>query len=145
MQRKYFIFILILYIAIIVSGGIVEVLTEFMIPPSVVEMEKAAKGSLLILIIAPLVLLSGIIGLIGMFCFWEPAIYIFTTAIIAKIVLNPTLGEWKAMTRWDQVFSELEILLDGIIITFIFFGPARKLFIRKRTPNKSIQRAELST
>jgi len=133
MQRKHFIFILIAYIVVIIGGGVSVSLTRFLIPSAVVEIEEMDEPSLSVLIIGPIIILGAVVGLIGMLCFWRPAIYIFTAAVIAKIILSPILGTWKAVASWETVFGELEILLDGIIITLIFFGPAKNLFIKNKS------------
>ena len=92
MQKKYFILILALYIVIVVGGGIVDSLTEFMIPSSVVEMEKAVEGSPLIPLIAPVILLGGIIGLLACFVFGGPRFIYLQPPSLQRLFYLPFLA-----------------------------------------------------
>ncbi len=73
---------------------------------------------------------AGLVGFIGMFCLWSPARYIYLIAIFFKITSTP-LTLWMVHTGWEELFGEVEIFLDGVILTLCLFGAAKHLFKNK--------------
>jgi len=74
-----------------------------------------------------LVMACGIVGILGMFLFWRFAPWLFGGAVIGKILLF-RLPFWKVSSGLESMLSELELFLDGVILTLAIFGPARHLF-----------------
>ncbi|MBI3850479.1 MAG: hypothetical protein HY298_09465 [Verrucomicrobia bacterium] len=74
-----------------------------------------------------LVIGCGVVGFIGMFFLWQFAPWLFAGSITGKIFLFPTTF-WNVRSGLDHMVNEIELLLDGIILTLVFFGPARNLF-----------------
>jgi hypothetical protein len=85
------------------------------------------------------VLAAGLVGFIGLFCFWSPARYIYLVAILLKIICAPLLGSWMVYTGWEELFGELEIFLDGVILTLCLLGPAKHLFEKKEEFNPAFE------
>jgi len=78
-----------------------------------------------------LVVGAGIVGFIGLFFRWHLAPWIFAGSLAGKILLFPSVF-WKVRSGLEDMFSDLELLLDGVILTLVFFGPARPLFFFDR-------------
>ena len=70
----------------------------------------------------------GIIGFIGMLFFWPAAPWIFGYGVVGRILLTRIVAEVIVEGGLKHMFYEVELLLEGVIITLIFFGPARQLF-----------------
>jgi hypothetical protein len=77
-----------------------------------------------------LVIGCGAVGFIGMFFLWQFTPWLFAGSIAGKIFLFPTTF-WKVRSGLDDMLSEIELLLDGVILTLVFFGLARHLFFGK--------------
>ena len=74
-----------------------------------------------------LVIGCGVTGFIGMFFLWRFAPWLFVAGIAGKVMLFRTTF-WKVRSGLEDMFSEIELLLDGVILTLVFFGPARHFF-----------------
>jgi hypothetical protein len=74
-----------------------------------------------------LVMACGVFGLLGMFLFWRFSPWVFGGAVIGKILLF-RLPFWRVSSGLESMLSELELFLDGVILTLALFGPARHLF-----------------
>jgi len=112
------------------------------IPIEVQQLENALPTQsmpLLLLLLAFLVsvVLAGLVGFIGLFCLWSPARYIFLVGVLFKIVSLPLLASWTVTTGWESLFGELELLLDGVILTLCILGPAKELFLKKHNSIKT--------
>ena len=69
----------------------------------------------------------GIVGFVGMFFRWNLAPWLFALGIACKNLVGPYFN-WTVRSSWEQMCDNLELLLDGAILTLVFFGPARHLF-----------------
>lgn len=75
-----------------------------------------------------LVIGCGLAGVVGMFLFWRFSPWVFGGAVFGKILLF-RLPFWKISTGLETMLTELELFLDGVILTLALFGPARHLFV----------------
>lgn len=112
--------------------------TASVVPDVVKKLEPSgpAQSPLPVLLLFPLligVLGAGLVGFIGMFCFWSPARHIYLIAVLMKILVTPLMTAWSVHTGWESLFGEMELFLDGIILTLCIVGPAKELFIKKET------------
>jgi hypothetical protein len=71
---------------------------------------------------------AGVAGLIGMFFLWRPGCFLFLAGVCARVLFPLTLVSWQTKSMWVGLFGELQLLLDGLIIALVFFGPAKALF-----------------
>lgn len=139
MTKKQFRWVLCAYCVIVACSFIVGLWAEFMIPETIREMEPSLRweNSLpflyIILRISQALLLAAFVAIAGLFYFWSPSRYIFLAVTIVKIFLLPLCIIWMVHTGWQGMFDELELLLDGVILTLCFFGPAKHLFEKKKT------------
>jgi hypothetical protein len=67
----------------------------------------------------------GIVGLVGLFCLWRPAPWLFAAGIVAQMM--PAVP-WYAMTAFDKFLLELQLFLAGVISAITLLGPAKDLF-----------------
>lgn len=121
-----------------------------MIPAAVRELESVlptqslpillALGAFLIALLG-----AGLTGIIGMFCFWSPARGIFLIATILKILSSPALDSWSVETGWTAIFSETELLLDGVILTLCLVGPAKDLFKKMTKESNKVPQVIVAT
>jgi hypothetical protein len=148
MTRKEFRWLLAGYIIVVT----LTILSDFWAASAVPDIIKAQEPSVKPAQFLPLYLLqgaflfsvlgAGLIAYIGMFCFWSPARYIFLAAVLLKIISPPIFVPWMIHTGWEELFGELELFLDGVILTLCFLGPAKNLFENKE---KSKQVLEMTT
>ena len=66
-----------------------------------------------------LVLGLGLTGFAGLVLGWPVAPWLFAAGVAGKIAALP-LRPWYAESGWKRTFSDLELLLDGVIITCAF-------------------------
>ncbi len=134
MTKKQFRWILCVYCAIVAASFIVEYLTESMVPENIPKMEPGWMISfpLIAIIICVVMLTVGLVGLIGMFCCWGPSRYLFLTAVMSSIFLLPLFALWTVHTGWYEMLGQLELILDGVILTLCLFGPAKHLFEKRK-------------
>jgi len=137
MTKTQFRLVLVAYLLVLVLSLIVGDLTENMVPEVVREMSPAVTSQsglfILSLFVYMIVLAAaGIVGIIGLFCFWPPARVIYLVVVLLKVIASPVVLVWLAKTGWDTFFGELEFLFEGVIITLCLVGPAKHLF----KPNK---------
>ena len=78
-----------------------------------------------------LILIIGLAGFVGLFFLWPPARWLFGASILANIVIGKIFSFPRYVVRSPvaEVFVELEFFLGGVIVSLIFFGPARTLFL----------------
>jgi hypothetical protein len=71
----------------------------------------------------------GLVGFIGMFFLWYIAPFLFAVSIVGKHFSGPYLQVfWSIKNGWETLLGSLELFMDGVILTLVFFGPARPLF-----------------
>ena len=75
-----------------------------------------------------LIMVSGLIGFIGLFLFWHLAPWIFAFAMIGKIAFQDELSPLKSTSALRRAVDVLEFLFEGIILVLVFVGPARRWF-----------------
>ena len=122
------------YVFVVIFTILSDFWTTAVVPDAVRQLEPShitQPMSVLLLAMLFLIGITGIVGFIGMFRLWAPARYIFLIAVLLKVLGSPLLTPWVALTAWETVFGELEIFLDGAILTLCIFGPAKKLFEKK--------------
>ena len=79
------------------------------------------------------VLLAWLVGLVGTLFLWRPGLYSFLVAVCGKMAIFRfhLIGDAPRAARAD-VFGWIEVLLELVIFSFAFFGPAKHLFQRQR-------------
>ena len=133
------------YIIVVALSVLSDIWTASVVPDIVKELEPSIPQveSMLLwilqgaFIISPLIL--GLLGFIGMFCFWSASRYIYFIAIALKILQILTMEAWMVYTNWDSFFVEIELFLDGVILTLCLLGPARHLFENKEVTNQVVE------
>ena len=141
LTKSQFRWLLVVYFGVVVSSFVVDSITKPIIPESVVHAQRASDRELFSKlespgnIVVPLalvgVLVLAVVGLVGMFLLWRPGFYMFLVAVcIRTIGPPPLLGAWYVHTGWSNMFTELGLLLEGVIFAVVFFGPAKHLFQR---------------
>ena len=80
------------------------------------------------LLVTVVVAACGIIGFVGMLFFWPTAPWIFGCGVVGKILLSRIVSAVIIQGGVKHMFNEIELLLNGVILTLIFFGPAKQLF-----------------
>jgi hypothetical protein len=129
--------LLVIYVIVAVVPILAEDRMASTIPDVVKDLEPPGfqpSKSLLLNILTGLFLISvlcaALVGFIGMFCLWSPARYIYLIAVFFKITYSP-LTLWMVHTGWRELFGEMEIFLDGVILTLCLLGSAKHLFESK--------------
>lgn len=138
MNKAQFRWLLIAYVVVLAMTVIPELYRHLVIPDVVLKLEPAfatesTSFTLLKLIYLLLSLGAGLIGIIGMFCLWRPGRYFFLLGVAMKIFSFPLFLSWGAATGWSIFFTDIELLLDGTILTLAMFGPAKYLFPREKS------------
>jgi hypothetical protein len=129
MTHQQLIALVVAYLAIVIFGFACDRL--FSLPASVRSISDQARAGLSNFrvfaygIYGFVVLGVGIASVIGIFCRWHSAPWLFTCAIIGMAV--PTTP-WSVMSGPDKMRLELELFLAGFISALTLFGPARHLF-----------------
>lgn len=147
MTRAQFRWLLGAYLVVVVLNIAVGAFTESLVPKAVRDLETVLPTQSLpaLLVLGAFlvgVLGAGLTGLIGMFCFWPPARVVFLVAILLKTLASPAMATWLVTTGWEAIFAEMELLLDGVILTLCLVGPAAHLF--RREPAESNQASEVT-
>lgn len=134
MTAKQFIALLCLYVAVValnLFSGRLTSLPEHVVKAKPNRQEILRQRSRLYLagclLANVLVVACGVVGILGMFLFWRFSPWVFGGAVIGKILLF-RLPFWKVASGLESILSELELFLDGVILTLALFGPARHLF-----------------
>lgn len=134
MTQAQFIALLCVYVIVVVLTFVADRFTQ--VPEHVVSAKPnrqeilGRKSKLYIgvfTIVNALVIGCGVVAVIGMFFFWHIAPWLFAGSVAARIFLFATLF-WKVRSGLEDMLNEIELLLDGVILTLVFFGPARHLF-----------------
>ena len=73
------------------------------------------------------IVICGLAGFIGMFFLWPPAPCLFSIYVAAPILASSLLSH-TVQSGIEELFGHLETFLEGVILTLIFFGPAKDLF-----------------
>jgi len=144
MSRSQFRWLLVGYLAVVVLTILSDTMSASLIPKAVKELEASLQAqsppSLLLLALMVATLCAGLIGFIGMFCFWPLSRRIYLIAIFLKILASPLIMSWKVETGWESLFGELELFLDGVILTLCLAGPAKRLFDKQQESNNAMNR-----
>jgi hypothetical protein len=126
MTQTQFYILLGCYGAVVFWGSIVNKIK----PAKVTFFTKSRVRIVWIALAGIMVLGSGIAGYVGMILSWRAAPWIFAFGVFGKI-----LGSLFIRSDQDDrsglgfMLSEGELFLDGVILTCVFFGPARHLFL----------------
>ncbi len=129
--------LLLVYIIIVVLNGLSDIWTESVVPEIVKQLEPSLPPteSTLAWLLQGVFLFSslfaGLLGFIGMFFFWSVGRYIYLIGVVLKIVIGLLMTSWIVNTGWEHFFGEVELFLDGVILTLCLYGPAKYLFIKK--------------
>ena len=89
---------------------------------------RGSLHMLLSFIIISITLLFALLGMIGLLFLWNPARYIFLIAVIIKVFFSFLVLRPVMRIPLDETIGTVEVFLDGIILTSIFFTPLRELF-----------------
>jgi len=140
MNKAQFRWLLAGYILVVVLTKLSDVWTTSVVPDVVKQLEPSlpTQPILLVLLLFALVLGvlgAGLVGFIGMFCFWPLARYIYLVGVLLKVFTYPLFDQWVVVTGWVSMFVGLELFLDGVILTLCLVGPAKELFIKKDESN----------
>ena len=81
-------------------------------------------------ITAALILSCLAVGFVGMLFLWPVAPWLFALSVAGDILFYPRLG-WRFKSELESKLSELQMVMAGVIVTLVFFGPARYLFFGK--------------
>lgn len=134
MTKRQFRWLICIYCVVVACSFIAEIWAESTVPKTVREIEPSLRWEdsltflYIILRISQAILLAALMSIVGLFYLWSPSRYIFLAVTICKILLIPLCIIWMVPTGWQVMFDELEVLLDGVILTICFFGPAKHLF-----------------
>ena len=140
-HKAQFRWLLASYILVVALSVLSDFWTASAVPDAVKQLEPSLPTQsmpLLLLLLGFLlcVLGAGLVGFIGMFCLWAPARFIYLVAVLLKILASPVLAPWMVDTGWESLFGELELFLDGMILTLCLVGPAKELFMKKESNNQ---------
>jgi hypothetical protein len=134
MTQQQFIALLCVYGIVVILAFVTEKFTPLPVHVSSAKPNRAEilkrkpKAYLgLFALTAALVIGCTIIGFVGMFFFWHVAPWIFACGVAGQILLFPAVF-WSVQSGLVHRLNELELLLDGVILILVFFGPARQLF-----------------
>ncbi len=135
--RKRFRCLVGIYIAILILGVFMAEYTRSIIPDYVADGTPSFLSNSVVYLICMLfvvlaVILLKLVALVGLLCLWPPAKYIFTVAVVLKIVSASLLYRFDVITGIVMMIGSLELLLDGGIITLFTYGPVRHLYRGRR-------------
>ena len=133
-------FLLVAEILLAVTGGIVSVCTESLLPAelqayeqAVAEADYTTRESVLLgvgIIFLAFVLVSSI----GLFVFWPPARLLYFWTLIGGVALAPFYGPYVD-AGWGQMFDEAAMIISGVILALIYCSPLRNLYERPQLGN----------
>jgi len=106
------------------------------VPESVMQLLPSSQYSISYLVVA---IVNGVfipLGVIGMFCLWPLARYIWIIGLAAFYLGTLLLVPWLVLSKWAALLGEIEFLLEGVILVLIFAGPAKDLFTKRDSRNK---------
>jgi hypothetical protein len=75
------------------------------------------------------IVLTWFIGFIGMAFLWHLAPWIFACAEASSLIFSQLVAPLVIETVWKIALSGMQMLLTGVILTLIFFGPAGHCFL----------------
>ena len=101
------------------------VLQNYLIQIENEEMSGLEAIITIIALVALLIILP--ISTIGLWKFKSWARTLFVTLSIITIPFYPILGP-VVMNSWEAVFNDLAVLLEGVLIAMMFFGPISEKF-----------------
>jgi hypothetical protein len=143
MSKSQFRWVLVVYLVFSAASAVTAVVTRSMIPEKITAVERGDPTDLCTTHFGPdlyvpctvivrcgvvSVIVAAVVGMIGMFMLWRLGPYIFFAAVGASIFATPILFTWRVDTVWSGVVGDIGTLLEGIIFTLVFFGPAKRLF-----------------
>lgn len=76
------------------------------------------------------VFLAWLIGLLSLFVFWRPGIYIFLAGVCGLLFVE-YFRHLRPTSSW-ALYGGVEVGLELVIVAFALFGPAKHLFQRQR-------------
>jgi len=143
MSKKQFRWLLTGYIVVVIMTILTDYWTASLVPDTVKQLEPSTPIQSLplrLLMLAFILCLLGaaLVGIFGMFFFWAPARYVYLVGVLLKILLSPILAVWSVDTGWETLFVELELFLDGVILTLCILGPAKDLFEKRKESNQAL-------
>jgi hypothetical protein len=134
------------YLFLVITDFVTDSATKSMIPDFVANAERSdayarfipphgiSPFTVVSFCVVIAVLVAALVGFIGMFCFWRPAPYLFLVSVLARILISPLLWTWHVETGWADLIGSLGTMLDGVIVALVFFGSAKDLFLRTKSP-----------
>jgi hypothetical protein len=81
-----------------------------------------------VMLIFSVTVIAGVVGYIGMYFFWPLSPFIYFTSIATKLFYTPFFPVRYESSSLERTCIEIELFLDGVLMTLIFFGSAKTLF-----------------
>lgn len=76
-------------------------------------------------------LMAWLVGLISLFFFWRPGVYLFLAGVCGRLVAE-YLRHSTPTSGW-LLYDGAELGLELVIVAFALFGPAKHLFQKQRS------------
>lgn len=137
MNKKSFRSLLFIFLGFVIIDFFATLLSRPCIPNSVIQTEQLAITESpflnLFIILGGGAFILESVALIGLFFLWRPARYIFCVSLVIRILTIPFLSQWACSTNWQQFFSSIELLIEGMILVIVFTCCNESLFSRKRS------------
>ena len=137
MSKTAFRVLVVLYILLIPLGAVDLIVEGKLVPHDVIH--RAQKADFLFMDETPMVIqiilvsvmimtiLFVIVGIIGMYFFWNPARYLFLASAILMTLLAFS-SKWDVGSCYNTAIGGISVLLEGMIISLVFWGPAKVYF-----------------
>ena len=143
MAKRAFRGLLLIYLLLFVLSGVLHIIASKRgIPPDVLQ--RADNQLIILSDSTPLALELAIVGLyvltvvlacvgyVGLFAFWKPSRHIFLCSVILKM-LFPFSVRWTVANSYISIGNSLELVLDGIILALVYWGPVSRFFTKKES------------
>lgn len=131
MRKSHWRLIMLVYLLVLVMTIVMVRSSWSELPPGVAAALRTKQLSHLEFVLGIATLLALTVGYIGMFLCWGPSRHIYSVALLGKLSYSLAVP-WSAQIARVVFLGNLELLLDGVLITLIWAGPAKHLFNTKR-------------
>ena len=128
-------FLLVAEILLAITGGIVTVFTESLLPAELQAYEQAVSEAdvttreWVLLGVGIVLLVFLLVSSIGLFVFWRPARLLYFCTVIGGLALTPFYGPYVD-AGWGTLFQEMAMIVSGVILALIYYSPLRDLYER---------------
>jgi hypothetical protein len=130
-------FLLVAEILLAITGGIVTVFTESLLPDELQAYEQAVSEAdvttreWVLLGVGIVLLVFLLVSSIGLFVFWRPARLLYFCTVIGGLALTPFYGPYVD-AGWGTLFQEMAMIVSGVILALIYCSPLRDLYERSQ-------------